>query len=205
MAPLSTVSFCFQSSASDKCKGESECLSFDQHMQVVNTQWAKHNQKDGTNEQDVSVLFTTESKAMVQEQIEFSQNDDLKMKYPFSFRFVTNTKDVTPDTGFIKEVTGNGETDSADDAMLSSMSSFKSQLLPRVSVGNCCSNFHALLNDFLMEGCGAASDNTFLCLQEYDEDPLLKVCCGWHHDCKIKKQEYIESLKRNSTAQQDDS
>ena len=46
-----------------------------------------------------------------------------------------------------------------------------------------------------MEGCGAASDNTFLCLQEYEDDPLIRVCCGWHHDCKQAKQKYIEELK----------
>jgi hypothetical protein len=79
----------------------------------------------------------------------------------------------------------------ADEMMLSSMSSLKMQLVPRVSVGNCCSNFHVLLNDFLIEGCGAASDNTFLCLQEY-HDPLLKVCCGWHTDCMAQKKELRE-------------
>ena len=77
--------------------------------------------------------------------------------------------------------------------MLSAMSSLKAQLLPRVTIGNCCSNFHIMLNDFLSEGCGAASDNTFLCLQEYD-DPLLRVCCGWHNDCKAKKKQFLVNL-----------
>lgn len=75
--------------------------------------------------------------------------------------------------------------------MLSSMASLRAQLLPRISIGNCCSNFHALLNDFLFEGCGAASDNTFLCLQEY-KDPELRVCCGWHKKCIEEKQEAIK-------------
>jgi hypothetical protein len=78
--------------------------------------------------------------------------------------------------------------------MLSAMSSLKAQLLPRITIGNCCSNFHALLNDFLSEGCGAASDNTFLCLQEY-EVPELRVCCGWHRQCIAEKQQLIESKK----------
>jgi hypothetical protein len=166
-------------------------------MQVTNSYWSKHQKDDKVGASEISVLFTTESKAMVQEQLDFASNKTLQEKYPLSFRFVTNTKDVTPDTGFIKEVTGRGQIDTADDAMLSSMSSFKSQLMPRLSIGNCCSNFHALLNDFLMEGCGAASDNSFFCLQEY-EDPLLRVCCGWHHDCKAKKKEYIENLNAKS-------
>jgi hypothetical protein len=74
--------------------------------------------------------------------------------------------------------------------MLSAMSSLKAQLLPRITIGNCCSNFHALLNDFLSEGCGAASENRFLCLQEY-EDPALRVCCGWHKQCIAAKQKLL--------------
>lgn len=80
--------------------------------------------------------------------------------------------------------------------MLSSMSSLKAQLMPRLSIGNCCSNFHAMLNDLLMEGCGAATENTFKCLQEYD-DPILRVCCGWHKDCLAEKQAAIEALEAN--------
>lgn len=160
-------------------------------MQVTSSLWSKHRETFHVDVTDVNVVFTTESKSMVQEQKDFAANATLRNQYPYAFNFITNTKDVTPDTGFIKEVQGHQET--ASDAMLSSMSSFKAQLMPRVSVGNCCSNFHALLNDFLMEGCGAASENTFLCLQEY-EDPLLRVCCGWHHDCKKEKEAYITKL-----------
>ena len=84
--------------ASDKCKGESECLSFDQHMQAVNASWAKHELANGVSSQDISVVFTTESKAMVQEQKDFASNTTLRSRYPLSFNFVTNTKDVTPGT-----------------------------------------------------------------------------------------------------------
>jgi hypothetical protein len=82
-------------------------------------------------------------------------------------------------------------------AMLSSISSLKLQLLPSLSIGNCCSNFHALLNDFLYEGCGAASENHFHCLQEnkIEDDPRLVVCCGWHGECKKKKQEAILAIQ----------
>lgn len=88
----------------------------------------------------------------------------------------------------------------ADEIMLSAVSSLKAQLLPRISIGNCCSNFHAMLNDFLSEDCGAASSNEFLCLQEY-EDPRLKVCCGWHHECKRRKQAYFANLTSNKVEQ----
>jgi hypothetical protein len=85
-----------------------------------------------------------------------------------------------------KDVTTND----ADAIMISALSSLKAQLLPRLSIGNCCSNFHILLNDFLSEGCGAASINTFQCIQE-TEDPLLVACCGWHHDCHERKEQLL--------------
>ncbi len=87
-------------------------------------------------------------------------------------------------------------TNDADAIMISALSSLKAQLLPRLSIGNCCSNFHILINDFLFEGCGAASSSTFHCIQE-TEDPLLMVCCGWHHDCHLRKKELL--LQMNAT------
>ena len=58
-----------------------------------------------------------------------------------------------------------------------------------------------MLHDFLSEGCGAASDNMFMCLQEYD-DPLLRVCCGWHDECKARKGAYHDALLNNATAEE---
>jgi len=86
---------------SDKCGKESECLTFDQYMQVTSTEWAKHQNATGTKD-DPIVVFTTESKNVVKEQKTFvSENGGLN--YPFKFNFVTNTQDVTPDTGFMKQ------------------------------------------------------------------------------------------------------
>lgn len=184
-------------------------------MQVTSDVWHRHMQATGRTV-DPTVVFTTEATNMVKEQLAFVAENS-ERKYPFKFDFVTNTRDITPDSGFMKDISklrvsiccpskrcqwlsnafvlsrgipftvwsSKGESD-ADEVMLSAVSSLKAQLLPRVSIGNCCSNFHVMLNDFLSEGCGAASDNTFMCLQEYD-DPLLHVCCGWHHECMEKK------------------
>jgi len=80
--------------------------------------------------------------------------------------------------------------------MLSSISSLKLQLMARVSIGNCCSNFHAMLSDLMLAGCGAASDNKFMCLQEYD-DPLLRVCCGWHKQCIANKKKLIDEAAKS--------
>ena len=67
-------------------------------MQAVNASWAKHRLANGVSAKDINVVFTTESKAMVREQKEFAANATIQSKYPLSFNFVTNTKDVTPGT-----------------------------------------------------------------------------------------------------------
>ena len=185
--------------ASDKCKGESDCLSFNQHMEVVSQYWRDYQKLSGTTVDPV-VVFTTEATSMVAEQQAFVANETLQATYPYRFTFIANTKDVTPDTGFISEATGDSSRSiTADEAMLSSISSLKLQLHGRVTAGNCCSNFHILLGDLLMEGCGAAQENTFICLQE-NENPALQVCCGWHKDCQERKKAYFEEVEKNRTA-----
>jgi hypothetical protein len=86
----------------------------------------------------------------------------------------------------------------ADSFMLSAMSAIKLQLLPRISIGNCCSDFGRMLNDYLSEGCGAASDNDFLCLQEY-HDPTLRICCSWHHGCIEDRKAALQRLVSSAT------
>ena len=104
---------------------------------------------------------------------------------------------LSPSSVWLKR--GMGMAADPDANMLSSMSSLKAQLLPRLSIGNCCSNFHTLLNDFLLEGCGAASENTFTCLQEYNGDPLLRVCCSWHKECRASKKAKHAAWLANAT------
>jgi len=38
-----------------------------------------------------------------------------------------------------------------------------------------------------------------MCLQEY-EDPALRVCCGWHKQCKKSKKALQEALLANATS-----
>jgi hypothetical protein len=85
---------------------------------------------------------------------------------------------------------------SADEAMLSAMSSLQLQLAARVSIGNCCSNFHRMLQDYLSEGCGAASDSYFHCLQE-DDDPEHRVCCFKSKSCIETRQRQM--MEQNSS------
>jgi hypothetical protein len=85
----------------------------------------------------------------------------------------------------------------ADTIMMSVLSTIKAQLYPRVTLGNCCSSFHQMVNDFLMEGCGAATRNTFRCLQDSD-DPLLVPCCIFNLVvCQEKKERILKMEGRN--------
>ena len=150
-----------------------------------------------------TIIFTSESNEMVREQEAFAAelhnpNSSIAAKYG-SYRIVSNTRDVTPDTGKFKNKQNSNIT--ADDAMLSALSSMQFQLLARVSVGNCCSNFHVLLADLLAAGCGAASTNKFYCMQEND-DPHLRICCQWGGDrcIEARKRAIEEFLKANSTS-----
>ena len=187
--------------ASDKCHKESECLTFDQHMQVTSDIWSKHLNATGQTGKDLkpAIIFTTESNSVAEQQIDFAGSEERQSKYPHRFQFITNTKDVTPGTGLLKKKAADRKGITADEAMISSMSSLQAQMKARVSIGNCCSNFHTLLSDYMMEGCGSASDSTFVCLQEHD-DPINRVCCGWHNDCKEQKRKAIAALELKKKA-----
>jgi hypothetical protein len=182
--------------ASDKCLRESECLTFEQHMRVASKMWKRHGPPSSTaiTNADPSIVFTTESTAMQEEQRLFATNTSTRSQYP-AFRFVTNSHDVTPDSGRFSRVAKKVNV-SADEAMLSAMSSLQLQLAARVSIGNCCSNFHRMLQDYLSEGCGAASDSYFHCLQE-DDDPELRVCCFKSKSCIETRQRQM--MERNSS------
>jgi hypothetical protein len=185
--------------ASDKCIGESECLSFYQHMEATTLLWQEHQNATGTNNSNPAVVFTTEATGMVREQQDFARNTSLQRRdFNLSFSFLTNDKDVTPDSGFVNDIKKT-MIFTADESMLSAVTSLKLQLLPRVSLGNCCSNFHTLLNDFLVEGLGAASENTFKCLQQFD-DIRLRICCGWHRECIKSRAEALAVLANKMDA-----
>jgi hypothetical protein len=71
-------------------------------MQVVSEMWLEHQ-----NMSDISVpptvVFTSEATSMVKE-LETFVAENRTLKYPFKFEFVTNGKDVTPDSGFMRDI-----------------------------------------------------------------------------------------------------
>lgn len=192
--------------ASDKCLYESECLTFDQHIQVLSLAWTDHLRRKQPADDMLAVpnerlrptiLFTSESNNVLEDQQNFVTNQTRQDQFKYRFDFLSNTRDVTPNSGFMKDVLRElrKRNSTADEMLLGAMSSLKFQLLPGISIGNCCSNFHILLNDFLMEGCGAASDHTFLCLNNYAQDKALNVCCGWHSQCIKDRKQYMEKRR----------
>ena len=86
-----------------------------------------------------------------------------------------------------------------DNIMLSAISSLKLQLHAHYTIGNCGSNLHLLLFDFLKEGCGATQQQQIVqCLQD-DEDPKFRLCCEWSksEECIAKKNNNTKDNKDN--------
>jgi hypothetical protein len=184
--------------ASDKCIGESECMPFEKYMIMMGRVWKEH-QPDilesmkRKGRQAVlpgsfngSIIVTSEAPAMREAQEKFEKHGLL----PFNFRFVNNDHDHSQGTGNpirMGEMVTN-KTVTMDEIMLSAISSLKIQLHARYTIGNCCSNFHLLMFDFLRDGCGASRDQLSECMQD-NEDPEFRLCCQWTKtdECLAKK------------------
>lgn len=90
------------SSASDKCLQESTCLSFSDHIVATTELWEMHLNETSGSHRHPTVLFTTEAKDMMQEQQNWVKENE-QAKLPFHFDFVTNAKDLLPDSGWAKD------------------------------------------------------------------------------------------------------
>lgn len=122
----------------------------------------------------LDVILTTESRSILQEY------DTSKSSFG-DLTFIRNLGDVAQDTGFLQERDLQLNI-TADEAMLSAMSSLRMQLNSRVALGNCCSNFHLLLSDLVAAGCTEDASfgqlATFHCLQDHP-NPNYHLCCSW--------------------------
>ena len=186
---------------------ESECLSFPTYMKLIGQIWDRHIGGDSTSRSGSNVLgnviVTSESAGVVRDKKAFESNKALVQSVPFLPRFIMNEEDVLQGTGLPRNFhirsNQSGTPYSADDIMLSTVTSLKIQLIAKYTVGNCCSNFHLLLFDFLRDGCGAAAENINQCLQE-NENAEFRVCCMWSDsvECKLRKQEREEKEKSNT-------
>jgi hypothetical protein len=188
--------------ASDKCIGESECISFEKYMIMMGRVWKKHqpdileSMKRKGRRQAVlpesfngSLIVTSEAPEMRKAQ-EIFEKQRPRGLLPFNFRFVNNDYDHSQGTGnpLLMGKSVANKTVAMDEMMLSAISSLKIQLHARYTIGNCCSNFHLLMFDFLRDGCGASRNQLSECMQD-NEDPEFRLCCQWTKtgECLAKK------------------
>jgi hypothetical protein len=213
--------------ASDKCIDESECPSFETYMQLMQSIWNK-NEKNLLNVRqgvamssnieehllNTSIILTSESSdifqaqqnMIVREQQQQSNNRSNNL-LSFPYKFVTNKYDVLQNTGSpYAMIAAANVTSSKEEILLSTFTSLKMQFYAKYTIGNCCSNHHLLLFDFLKEGCGAAATSTATtgrgrdgdggdqhvttCMQDHD-DERFRICCGWTktEKCLAKRSE----------------
>jgi hypothetical protein len=118
----------YSATASDKCNGESECMSFEHYIRAAEQLWIPHllaNNRGGRGGDDqdsnhhnasssssssrmattrtTTILVTTESRAVLQEQEAFLAKYDMQRDFAFPFRIVNNRHDVMQGTGFIND------------------------------------------------------------------------------------------------------
>jgi len=71
-------------------------------MTVTSDFW-KHHLNETNARHNPTIVFTTEAKSMMAEQKAWVANKEQDERL-YAFTFVTNDRDLLPDTGFIKEV-----------------------------------------------------------------------------------------------------
>ena len=184
---------------SDKCDLESECLPFAQYMNMTCHTWFQHREawreepnktSTGRTQWDgapntAHIIVTSESALVHTAMEQYQQEGHHRRDFPFDARLVSNPYDVHPGTGNPGRTTMNV---TMDEVMLSAVSSLQAQLHARYTFGNCCSNFHLLLLDFLRDGCGAAPTPVAECMQDHI-DPAFRLCCHWSktEECQAKR------------------
>jgi hypothetical protein len=149
---------------SDKCGQESTCLEFDKYMQLAKETFKIADSSSSTQHRG-SIILTTEDNTIFQRRLAYNSSTG------FALDFVVNEKDTFQGTGDTRAFKKD-----ADAIMISSLVSIRMQMYAGKKVyGNCCSNFHNLIFDFLLSGCGMAKEAT--CLQETKD--YKNVCCRW--------------------------
>jgi len=170
--------------ASDKCVRESSCLSFDDYMALA----LQTKKKSLPGKSKPFVIVTSEAKEIYDQLRDLMNHDHDGKRYPF--RFIMNLGDVQPGSG---RSTPNV---TADDAMVSAMSSLQLQLGSSVVRANCCSRFHTIMLEFLSVGAGATLNINVQCLNDDTVDPHFRICCWNERSCMEKRS---KGLKNQNT------
>lgn len=179
--------------ASDKCKAESECFSFEKYLHASQSLWL-HKWPNAAEEQKVlPIMVTTESPSVSAEEEAFTKRRKPPHWQKLQFSFMHNNFDVQQDSGHMVKAANQA---GFDEIMVSSLSSMRAQLSNRVVLLNCCSNFHFLINMLVTGGCGRRWDSEAVCLIRHP-DEQFRLCCQWSAaaTCQAKREQ-----KQNQTA-----
>ena len=173
--------------ASDKCKRESTCMPLVKYMELARETW----RRQIPNETRPNLIITSESQSIFDQlQSEIIDNPTQRQKYPF--QFIVNTQDIHPGSGRFRS---NGRNVTADDGMISAMSTLQLQLNSGIVRGNCCSKFHSIIGNFIEVGGGGGSSGAaqehppdFQCLNDPKYDPRYRICCWQSSGCKRQRE-----------------
>lgn len=152
-----------QNPGSDKCERESTCLNFSQYMRLAEELWEESQEGSVFRAQRGKIIMTTEDPTLMSKRHLYNKSSG------FPLDFVVNEHDPLQGSGNTRVFKA-----SADKILTSSMAAMTMQFHASIVVGNCCSNFHIMMFDFLREGCGLTK--TFKCLQETKK---YNLCCEW--------------------------
>lgn len=166
---------------SEKCiRKEGTCMDFDLYMELALQQhrkgvWNRTSTFSNSNDR-VQLVLTSEEASVMQQRTSYEQNSS------FPFAFVVNENDPMQGSGFARDLT---EDDSADFIIVSTLLVIKMQLQTKHIIGNCCSNFHKVIHDFIESGAGLVRNATFECLRD-NEEQRFRMCCGTGEDLKCR-------------------
>ena len=161
---------------SDKCRRESQCMSFDDYMQLVQDFATKRilaRKKESTNGalEGMSydtIILTSEDANIMKSRFEYTNRSE------FPFRFVANDEDVVQG-GWGGKVSGEY---TADDVLVSSFTSVKLQLAAESSIVNGCSSFHRQIMWNLREMGFAKTRQWYTETLNQNENPKWRMKCG---------------------------
>eukprot|EP00804_Cyclotella_cryptica_P011265 CCRYP_007761-RA/>CCRYP_007761-RA protein AED:0.11 eAED:0.11 QI:0/-1/0/1/-1/1/1/0/561 len=161
----------------DKCARESQCMSFDNYMQLALEMSVKRSKElyagnntnltpEGGNPYKFIVL-TSDTKGMTEQRFNYERDPS------FKFDFVVNADDIGQGHGKPKQYSDK------DTVMVDTFAALKLQLTPETLIINSCSNFHKLIASFYL-GCGGGGKNGghLETLLEND-NPKFRMKCAW--------------------------
>lgn len=183
--------------ASDKCVVESECFPFETYVHAAHDWWLHQWPEAATNDtHKIRVLVTTESTDVIKQKRAWVKREQPPSWQRLDFELTHNSYDVAQDTGYVRDMQAKQTT--ADNVMFSSVSSLRAQLSHRVVFGNCCSNFHRLLQTLVTNGCSSNWNAEFVCLQDHP-DESFRLCCAWERSDRC-----LQRLGKNTTMTHND-